>query len=578
MTNGPEKEIKLIAVYGRVSTSNQENEGTIETQLSAVKDFAKKNNYTIVQQYLDNGWSGDNIVRPELDQLRIDAKKKVWEAVLMYDPDRLARRYSYQELVMDELREAGIEVLFVTTSTPKNEEDKILYGVKGLFAQYERAKISERFRLGKLRKVKEGHLLVSRPLYGYSYIKKEEGQHGYYEINPEEARIVKMIFGWVGEEGLTLRTIVRKLHELGIKPRLSKRGVWSTSTLTTMLRNRTYVGEAHWGISYAVVPKNPTNKEKYRKMKKSSRRIKPQEEWIASNIPVPPIVDEKLFILVGKQLTANFALCKRNKKNEYLLSGKIRCVCGRTRAGEGPQKGKHLYYRCTDRVSSAPLPRTCQERGLNARIADKLVWNKIAGLMSSPDLLEMYLKRWTDSRKNKASSTVGDSKIMEKSILKLKDQKDRYTKAYGAGLFSMDQLKEYITPLKEEITSLQLQIVKAKQQEGQVAATALPNSVEINSFAQESKEALAGLNFGPRREIVTNVVEKIVATQQRLEVNGYLPVTSNYVKFQTNGRHRRPSQRRQILPLPPSDPQAGRYFELPVRHDRPERRRRGRTG
>src|SRR3989344_8834552 len=126
-----QKQNKLIAIYGRVSTSNQENEGTIETQLSAVKDFAEKNGYTIVQEYLDNGWRGDSIIRPALDQLRMDAKKKIWEGVLMYDPDRLARRYSYQELVMDELREAGIEVLFVTTSTPKNEEDKILYGVKG---------------------------------------------------------------------------------------------------------------------------------------------------------------------------------------------------------------------------------------------------------------------------------------------------------------------------------------------------------------------------------------------------------------------------------------------------------------
>ncbi len=566
MTDSLKKEMKLIAIYGRVSTSNQENEGTIETQLGAVKDFAKQNQYTIVQEYLDNGWSGDNIVRPALDQLRIDAKKKTWEAVLMYDPDRLARRYSYQELVMDELREAGIEVLFVTTSTPKNEEDKILYGVKGLFAQYERAKISERFRLGKLRKVKEGHLLVSRPLYGYSYIKKEEGRHGYYEIDPEEARVVKIIFSWVGEEGLTLRTIVRKLHELGIKPRLSRRGVWATSTLTTMLRNRTYIGEAHWGSSYAVVPENPTNKEKYRKMKKSSRRIKPEEDWIASKIPVPPIIDEKLFIRAREQIKANFALCKRNKKNEYLLSGKIRCVCGRTRAGEGPQQGKHLYYRCTDRVLSAPLPRTCQERGLNARIADRLVWDKIAGLMSSPDLLEMYLKRWTNTRKNRAGSAVGDTKVMEKSILKLKEQEERYTKAYGAGLFSIDQLKEYIAPLKEQVASLGLQTVKAKQQEEQVNATDLPNSDEINAFAEESKEALVGLNFGLRREIVTNVIERIVATQEKLEVSGYLPITSNYVRFKTNDRYRRPPQRRQILPLPNPDQKAGRCSELPIRN------------
>ena len=544
ITSAPQKEIKLIAVYARVSTSNQEKEGTIETQLSAVRDFSKKNNYTIVQEYLDDGWSGDILVRPELDRLRLDAKKKIWQAVLMYDPDRIARRYSYQELVMDELREAGIEVLFVTTTTPKNEEDKILYGVKGIFAQYERAKISERFRIGKLRKVKEGHLLVSTPLYGYDYIKKLEGQHGYYEINPGEARVVKMIFIWVGEEGLTLRAVVRKLYELGIKPRKSKRGVWNTSTLSTILRNRAYIGEAHWGSTYAVIPENPTNKEKYRKMKKSSRRIKPEEDWIASKIPVPAIIEEKLFARVREQLATNFALCKRNKKNEYLLSGKIRCVCGRTRAGEGPQQGEHLYYRCTDRVLNSPLPRTCLEKGVNARIADKLVWNKIVGLMSSPELLRAQLDRWIKARQNKAISSIGDTKELEKERSKLKDQEARYNKAYGVGVFTVDQLRDYTTPIKEKINSIEIQVAKVKQQENQMQVTALPNNDEIKSFAERSIKMLSDLNFESKRAIVTNVVEKVVATQQKLEVSGYLPVTSNYVKFNTSSRHCRSTKRR----------------------------------
>src|SRR3990167_2435391 len=156
-----DKQIRLIATYARVSTSAQEEQQTIQNQINSLQEFAQKNSYTIVEEYTDDGWSGDILARPARDKLRQDAKSKVWEAVLMYDPDRLARRYSYQELVLDELREAGIEVLFVTTSAPKSEEDKILYGVKGLFAQYERAKITERFRLGKIRKVKEGHVLTT---------------------------------------------------------------------------------------------------------------------------------------------------------------------------------------------------------------------------------------------------------------------------------------------------------------------------------------------------------------------------------------------------------------------------------
>lgn len=534
---------KMIAVYARVSTSNQENEGTIETQLSAVRDYAKKNGFTIVQEYLDNGWSGDNLMRPALDQLRMDAKKKIWEAILMYDPDRLARRYSYQELVIDELRELGIELLFVTVPTPKNSEDKILHGVRGLFAEYERAKISERFRLGKLRKVKEGHILISEPAYGYQYIRKRENQHGYYVIDEEEARVVRLIFQWVGEDGLTIRQLVAKLRELNIKPRKSKRGIWNTSTLSKLLRNRVYIGEAHWGSTYAVEPNHPLKHEKYKKMRKSSRRTKPEAEWIASKIPVPPIISKTLFVKARKQLETNFALCQRNKKNEYLLAGKIRCICGRTRTGEGLFRGKHLYYRCSDRVLSYPLPPNCKERGINARIADKLVWDKVAQLMSSPELMRKQYIRWITSRQGRVKSSVEDLITLEKGIAKIKEQQDRYNKAYGAGLLTIEQLKSYATPLREKLTLLEAQIVQAKENEKRSTENLMPNEAEVKDFIGNSVKMLKNLGFKQKRFIVINVIEQIIGTQQNLEVRGYLPIlSSNYVEFKTNGRNCRSAQ------------------------------------
>jgi site-specific DNA recombinase len=395
---------KLIAIYARVSTARQEEDGTIETQLRVLREFAQQNNCIIVREYIDDGWSGDILARPSLDQLRADVTKKLWQAVLIYDPDRLARRYSYQELVMDELRERHIEVLFITVSAPKNSEEKILHGVRGLFAEYERAKIAERFRLGKLRKVKDGHVLLSEAPYGYIYIPNQGDQHGYLETRDEEARIVRMIFEWVANELLTLRQVVRRLQEMKIRPRKSARGVWNMSTLSTLLRNGAYIGEAHWGSSYAVTPECPLKKDTYRKIKKRSRRMKPKAEWVI--IAVPAIIDRDLFERARAQLGANYALSRRNKKNEYLLAGKIRCVCGRTRAGEGPQRGKHLYYRCSDRVLSFPLPAVCKERGINARIGDQLVWKKIVDLMSSPELMLSHAERWINSKQDKTACSA----------------------------------------------------------------------------------------------------------------------------------------------------------------------------
>src|SRR5215831_5997897 len=113
--------------------------------------------------------------------------------------------------------------------------------------------------------------------------------------------------------------------------------------------------------------------------------------------PVPALINRDVFERTRAQLESNLALCQRNKKNEYLLAGKIRCVCGRTRSGEGPLRGKHLYYRCSDRAVSFPLPPKCCERSINARIADQLVWQQISGIMSSAQLLEVQVARWVSA-------------------------------------------------------------------------------------------------------------------------------------------------------------------------------------
>lgn len=531
---------KLIATYARVSTANQEEEETINAQKIILKEEAQKKNYTVVKGYADDGWSGDTLARPDLDQLRADAKLGIFEAVLIYDPDRLARRYSYQELIMDELKEAGIEIMFITVSAPKNSEDKILHGVRGLFAEYERAKITERFRIGKLRKVKEGHILTTEAPYGYTYIKKQDKIHGYYEINEEEAKVVKMIFSWVADEGLTVRKVVRRLQELAIRPRKSKRGVWNTSTLTTMLRHRGYIGEAHYGKTYAVVPENPLKVQKYRKMKKTSRKVRPQEEWHI--VPIPAILEKDLFERAGSRLTTNFALCKRNKRNEYLLANCIWCVCGKRRAGEGPQQGKHLYYRCSDRVYSFPLPPTCHEKGINARIADKLVWDKVSSLMSSPDLMGEQLARWQDGLKDKVHSSKDDIGLLKKEIEKLQDQEDRYNKAYGFGLFTLEKLKEFITPIRERMNAINTQIATIKAEKTDNNSYLLPEPEEIESFATKAKQALTDLDFGTKREIVLNVINKIVGTKECLTVYGNIPISSN-VEFIPIYRHRQESNR-----------------------------------
>lgn len=166
--------LKKVAAYCRVSTDRQKEEGTIDTQFPPIKEWVAKNNSVIIDWYLDDGWSGELLARPELDRLRDDTSKNLWDGVVFVDRDRLARKLSLQELIIDELRDKGKEIIFLNEPLADNPEGRIMQQIKGVFAEYERAKITERMRRGKLFKAKMAIWLVTMPHMGIDIYSRQK--------------------------------------------------------------------------------------------------------------------------------------------------------------------------------------------------------------------------------------------------------------------------------------------------------------------------------------------------------------------------------------------------------------------
>jgi site-specific DNA recombinase len=299
------KSMKKVAIYARVSTEKQEKEKTIESQVEELRKFCKKNGFLIVKEYVDDGWSGETLARPALDQLRDDASKNLFEVVCIHSPDRLARKYIYQGLVMEELKKNGIEVLFLNKQISNTPEDQLLLGVEGLIAEYEKAKILERTRRGKLHKARSGKIIGSIPPFGYTYVKDKD-----YVINEGEAEVVRLIFNLYIQLG-SARAVARKLTEIGVKPR--KGIVWRTSTLHKILRNKTYIGTTYYNKTYGA---EPANKKRYSRRINTTRRLRDKREWIA--IKVPAIIDEATFRLAQEKLRRNHKEVRQNSENHLL--------------------------------------------------------------------------------------------------------------------------------------------------------------------------------------------------------------------------------------------------------------------
>src|SRR3954454_4265698 len=229
-----------VAIYARVSSERQAQEGTIASQLETVTRRVRDDGLVCEPelQFLDDGVSGTLLLRPGLERLRDQAAAGVIDRVYVLDPDRIARKYAYQVLILEELTRCGVEVVFLRNPPGRGPEQDLLLQVQGVIAEYERAKILERCRRGKQYAARRGSVnVLSGAPYGYRYVGKHEGGgEARYQVLAEEARVVRRIFEWFGQERCSLGEICRRLQRDGIPTRTGK-SAWDRSVVWLILKN-----------------------------------------------------------------------------------------------------------------------------------------------------------------------------------------------------------------------------------------------------------------------------------------------------------------------------------------------------
>ena len=512
--------MKKAAIYMRVSTAQQEEEQTIQSQEMELLARIKADKDVLLLPeciYKDEGWSGAIIERPDLDRMRSDARDKKFDVLYSYDRGRVSRKFLHQEIILEELRECGIEYISLHDINGQTSEEVMMGSVMGIFHEYERVKITERMRLGKVRKVRENKKLLGyQPKYGYDYhlrIKSgEDARDGYFSVNKGQAKVVKQIFEWIAL-GMSKHEVKRQLFEQGIYPPKGKREQWSGGTLDRMVRDTTYKGIHYYNKSESVPTKNPQNPEqKYRKVIKGSRKRRPMEEWLS--VEVPAIVSPELFDKVQVQLALHKRVNTRNNsKNQYLVAGLVNCVCGKARTGDPANKG-NLYYRCTDRLSKYPMPRVCFEQGINAPVFDALVWNNIKALLIDPSLVVKQAERW-----QKSSSPLESQLVALKKRLKgLDDEERRYTKAYGQGVMSERLYKDNF----HETNTKRADIVA--EVSGIEAELANKPVIPVEQLIDGVLKLVQSLDFTDKKSVIRKLVTKIEATKQEITIWGRLPI------------------------------------------------------
>ena len=517
----------MVALYARVSSDQQAKSGTIESQIAALKERIAADGEQIAEdmRFIDAGVSGATLIRPQLERLRDRAALGLIERLYVLSPDRLSRKYAHQVLLMEELSACGVEVVFLNHTIGASPEEALLLQMQGMISEYERAKIMERNRRGKLHGAKRGSVnVLSTAPYGYRYIRKQaDGTPAQYVIDLPQAATVRQIFAWIGVERLSIGEVVRRLAEAGVLT-ASGKPYWDRSVVWGMLQNPAYMGRAAFGKTQARDPLPRVRAQRHSadtpKKGYSAVRTEPSG-WI--EIPVPAIINEALFLAVQEQLDENRKSARQRRHGAvYLLQGLT--VCGQCRyAYYGKKVSKaagrqhYAYYRCigTDAYRFGGA-RICDNQQVRTERLDELVWQQVAALLAHPDRLKTEYERRLDALEQTGRENA-DTAALERQKFHLEKGKSRLIDSYAEGVIDKADFNPKIRQLKIKLEQIDHQIAESRRHEaGQFELFLVINRLE--EFAAAVNDQLSTIDFATKREIIRALVKRIEIHKEEIIV------------------------------------------------------------
>jgi site-specific DNA recombinase len=514
-----------VAAYARVSTQRQAEEQTITQQLDRLHAHARTAGWTIMPQHLyrDEGYSGARIDRPALDRLRDAAERGEFQIVLVTAPDRLARRFVHQTLLLEELGQGGCTVVFLDRPISQDPHDQLLLQIRGAVAEYERALIADRTRRGRLAKLRVGQLLpwIHTP-YGYRCDPQYPRDPARWRIEESEANVIRQMFSWYADEGLSIHAIAARLVQRQV-PTYHGGWHWHPATVRGMLSNEVYAGMAYGNRDYEVEPRRWRGGRSAVERQRHHTRHRPREEWIA--VEVPAIISRELFERVQALRPLRQAQARRNNtRYEYLLRARVSCAgCGL--AAVGRPEGRHTYYVGNGHQSRGYTGRlqSCAVRSIRTDRLDPWVWNDVCRLLTTPQLITEAL------RKAHAGELFHDEanerlRHLQRARQKMERQVERLVDAFTAEVLTLEELKTRRGGLQERIHVLTQQEQELRQQQHQqVRLTEL--AANIAGLCQAIGSGLPTLDFAGRRKIIELLIDRVILSQDEIEIRYAIPLT-----------------------------------------------------
>jgi len=522
---------RTAAIYARVSSARQKKEETIGSQTAALSEYVAAAGLSVPEQWVftDDGHSGATLARPALERLRDLVAGIGVDVVVCYSPDRLARKFAYQALLIEEFTRAGTRVEFVKGPRGDSPEDALMVQFQGMFAEYEKAQIMERYRRGKAHRAKAGSVnVLSGAPYGYRYVRKSPHAPAAYEILADEAAAVREVFRRYTDEGVSIADLARWLGEQGALTRTGKTR-WDRSVLWAILRNPAYAGQAVYGKTKAVNESAGLNRVGRLAGRATGRAVKtvdrPPEDWV--HIPVPAIITQETFDRAGQRLADNKRFASRNSKVPSLLQGLAACAgCGyayyrghTTTSADN----KIYYYRCLGSDNYRyEGGRVCTNQPVRADYLDQVVWDHITALLRDPSLIRAEIDHRLDVART-SDPVVHQRHRLADALTQATAAVNRMISAYQEELITIDELRARIPDLRAREASLRTQIdaLDAQQADRQVY---LKLADDLEGFLAGLRASADTADIPQQQRVLRLLVKDVLIGPEKITIRHRIPV------------------------------------------------------
>jgi site-specific DNA recombinase len=518
---------KRAILYARVSTEEQAKKGySLAQQLEALREHAAREGHEVLEEVVDAGQSGASLERPGMDRVRDLVAARGVSVVLALDRDRFAREPAYHYLMRREFEEHGCTLRSLNDRGDGSPEGELTDGILDQLAKYERAKVVERTRRGKRKKVLQGKILATHTAdYGFQFNAARDG----YEVDEEKMALVKRIFRWIVVEGWSIRRVRKALDDLGVEPpgsHMNKSGLWNEWQIRRMLRNDAYKPHPFEEIESLVTPEVAANldpeksygiwwwgKERHRMRqtseqkpggkvyKKVTRSVPlPSEEWVA--VPVPDAGVPKAWVDAAREaLEKNERPSFSSGRFWELSGGIVRCGCCGWATATTTVSSKGLYYRCRKRIAYGQ-DICAMKKHLRADLIEPLVWEGVSEILAEPERLKRGLQKMLAREKEvSAVDHEGEMHIWQEKLSEVRRKRTNFQELAAEGLMTKEELRSKLDTLELAREAAECELRLAHERSERLATLERDAEHLLKAYEKRCIKALADLSSEKRREI-----------------------------------------------------------------------------